>query len=72
MRSPVQRSTRDPMTEALAREGRSDRAWFYWLIFLLYTGLLAWSAYDLGARETGAGLICEPPATVERPSGRVP
>jgi len=39
---------------------------------LLYTFGLAWSAYDLGVTDTRASCIVEPPATVTRPSGRVP
>lgn len=65
----------DPTADAIARardEGDWVRTLFYWAVFLLYTGLLAWSAYDLGARETARGLICEPPVKVTRPSGRVP
>lgn len=65
----------DPTVEAVARardEGDWVRTLFYGIVFLLYTLTLAWSAYDIGARDAGQGLICEPPVKVTRPSGRVP
>lgn len=66
----------DPTVEAVARArddgGDWTRTLFYWLVFLGYTLVLAWSAYDLGARETARGLICEPPAPVVKPTRGAP
>lgn len=67
----------DPLSEALARSSRP--AWYdrlgwplaFGLGVLLYTGAIAWSAYDLGAEDTRSGLICEAPAKVTK-HGRTP